>query len=630
MKWGIGFLGALLAVLSLGTPVSAQDIESAARLRGLSLPDAYYQRVQADPTAYQLPNGLFRTESGGQRVASRGEGIAKLAIILALFSDSEEPHISRDDIQASLFDGPTPYGTITEAYHEMSGGALTVTGEVFPWVRTSNTMDSIVGTGNGLGGDADLGSYLVEALTLTDPNVDFGEYDSDGPDGIPNSGDDDGIVDAVTFEFLEIAGSCGGPSIWPHRWSINGATGQGGPYVTDDPGANGSPIEINGYITQSVADCTGESVQSANVISHEYGHVLGLPDYYHPTGDGALGRRWVLGCWSLMAAGSWGCGPVADRAEPFGPTHMTARSKSVLGWIDWVDPGEVWNQEIFLDPILTSREALRIPLGAGDTEFLIAEYRVQEGFDAEIPAEGVLLIKQDTEASFRPDPTTIDPYNLTMLEQDGNRGLTRNSLEGGNRGEAGDAWGVNGVSRKLHAATAPQLLLSDGRTTSVTIHEISVENGRARIVLSTGETPLIVTPEAPLEVEAVKSFLRFIRIAGGRQPYTVTGNAPSTMTLSANGDEVFVGGFVTEAGPHDLTIRVQDAGGLISQDISVQLNTTPWNPVFEQIMQPFLLTDVDQLSPGEKHYIDQVGNDNGRYDVGDLRKWIRQNGTGGS
>ena len=257
-------------------PLEAQDIETLARIRGLELPLGYYERVREDPNAFTLPNGLFRTTPEG-RSASRTDRRADIPVILALFSDSEEPHISQEMIQTSLFDGPTGYGTITEAYLEFSRGALTVGGQVYPWVRTSLPIDSVVGTSNGLGDDAKLAWYLAEALDSIESEVDWTLYDSDGADGIPNSGDDDGIVDVVTFEYLEIAASCGGPSIWPHRWRMSGAAGA--PYVTDDIGVAGERIKIDGYITQGVSDCTGNNVQTANVISHEFGHVLGLPDY---------------------------------------------------------------------------------------------------------------------------------------------------------------------------------------------------------------------------------------------------------------------------------------------------------------------------------------------------------------
>ncbi len=36
-----------------------------------------------------------------------------------------------------------------------------------------------------------------DAVAAADPLVDFSQFDNDGPDGIPDSGDDDGVVDAL-------------------------------------------------------------------------------------------------------------------------------------------------------------------------------------------------------------------------------------------------------------------------------------------------------------------------------------------------------------------------------------------------------------------------------------------------
>jgi len=484
----IALLPACLVPLWDADPLLAQDIEAIAELRGLKLPPSYYSRVARDPGAFELPNELFQVNAQGQVETIRNiRGTHRLLVLPALFSDSEEPHITRDMIQASLFDGPAPRGTVTEAFTEMSRGALTVLGDVLPWVRTSRPMLEVLGTANGLGSDADLGPYFVEALQLVDSTTDFGLYDNDGPDNVPNSGDDNGFVDAMTFEFLEIAGSCGGPSIWPHRSGIAPRNG-GQPFTTDDARPGGGFVQIDGYIVQSASDCTGTEVQISNTIAHEFGHVLGLPDYYHPTASGgAVGRRWVLGCWELMAAGGWGCGPVPDEREVYGPSHLSARSKNVLGWLDFTEIGlgEVSHEEYVLDPVQTSGDALRIHLDEDGTEYLLVEYRAQIGFDADLPAEGVLIYHQDLSAARRPDPSSGNPYFLALLEQDDNDGLIRNSFEGGNRGEAGDAWGVGGVPDKLSSLTSPSTRLNDGSVTPVVFHSIVVENGRARITLST-------------------------------------------------------------------------------------------------------------------------------------------------
>jgi immune inhibitor A len=468
-------LGAVaLAATTACASLAAQDIEELARQRGIPLPAAYYDRVRVDPTAYQFSRALFNrtgvrpTVEGAAAAPLRtaSHGVVTLPVVLALFSDSPNPpQITRDMIDQSLFTGPAPRGTVTEAYLEMSRGALEVRGDVFDWVRSTLRMTDAVGASDGFGSDAQLGAYFTEALDAIDEGVDFALYDNDGPDGVANSGDDDGFVDVVTFEFLEVAASCGGPAIWPHRWTISGQRAAAGqpraPYVTNDHSVTGEAILVEDYITQSVADCTGQEVQDASTIAHEFGHALGLPDYYHPTasGIGPEGRRWVMGCWALMAGGSWGCGTLGGQRGAFGPTHMMAQSKYQLGWVDYFDVGEVWNEEVVLDPVQTSGIALRLPMGDEGTEYLIAEYRAHYGFDAQLPADGVIMYKLDETASRRPDPATGDPYFLTLLEQDGDRGLLRNDLEGGDRGVPGDAWGVDGVTSPLNAQTIPQLRL---------------------------------------------------------------------------------------------------------------------------------------------------------------------------
>jgi M6 family metalloprotease-like protein len=610
--------------LPAATSLQAQDIEAVAGMRGLTLPPAYYELVARDPTAFTLPNGLFASTSGVAARAVAVEGTKRMAVVPALFADSPEPYVSSDALRQALFDGPALRGTLTEAYLEMSRGQLRVTGEVTPWVRTSLTREEVVGTTMGLGGDARVGDYLIEALSLVDPNLDFGLYDNDGPDGQPNSGDDDGIVDAIAFEFLEIAASCGGPGIWPHLWGISPQNG-GEPFATDDLGPDQDPITIDAYIVQSAVDCAGVGIQDASVIAHEFGHVLGLPDYYHPTAEGgADGRRWVLGCWELMAAGSWGCGPHTAERDPFGPSHLSARSKNRVGWLQYVDVGAVRDHEVILAPVQKSGEALRVSLDDEGKEFLLLEYRSRAGFDAQLPAEGVMIYHQDFDGLLRPGPDSGLPYFLTVVEQDDNRGLLRNTFEGGNRGEAGDAWGVDGIDRKLNALTTPATTTNDGTASAVAIHSLTVDGGVARIRLSTARTPELVAPAEPLSVGLVTEFERRIRVAGGYMPFSLQASVPEGVSARAEQDDVVLSGAVADPGPFELALRVTDSRGASSSRLLVPLTAGAWLVGEDRLLQPFLETGATPLAAAELTYLDYVGNGNGVYDVGDLRAWLQR------
>jgi immune inhibitor A len=605
-------------------PAHGQDVEALSALRGIPLPAAYWDRVRADPDVFELPNGLFRMTPAGPQRASLLEGTARLPVVLALFADSREPHIAPEDVARSLFTGPAPLGTVTEYYEEISRGRFRLTGDVLPWVRTEVTMAEAVGDSRGLGGSARVRDYLIQALTAADERVDWTLYDNDGPDGRPNSGDDDGVVDAVAFEFLEIAASCGGPSIWPHRSAIANWNA-GSPFFTRDVGHDGVPIIVNGYIVQGATDCSGSVVQTAGTIAHEYGHVLGFPDYYHATVNTLPeNRRWILGCWELMAAGSWGCGRVTQR-EQFGPTHMMAPQKHALGWVELERvEGEVWNREYVLDPVQTSGRALVVPLDPSGTEELILEYRPRIGFDRHLPGEGVLITHRDMRGEVR--PRTGYRYRLRLLEADADDALIRTHAEGGNRGEAGDAFAADGTLRKLNAYTVPALRLNEtGGPTPVAIHSIDVSGGQARVRLSTGLTPRAFAPGGGLVTNVARPLAAGVLIAGGLMPYTVRGvsGAPEGVSAAALGDQLLLVGAPRAAGRFQVAVQLGDATG---SGFEVQLPVEVGEFFVEQarLLQPFLRSAEQPLFAEERAYLDQLGNANGAFDVGDVRAWLRR------
>lgn len=522
-----------LAFLALLLPASAKG-------QGIPAP-SFLDRLhrleeQGDPLRPR--RGWIARTARAMETSEALTGTLPVAVILALFADSPEPHVSAAEVQRALFDGPSPYGTASEFYAEASGGRFGLTGQVTPWIRTSLTMAEVVGSEAGLGEDARTEAYLFEAVAAADSLLDFTRFDNDGPDGIPNSGDDDGVADAVAIQFLEVAGSCGGPSIWPHRsrleyWSDSV------PFETDDIGAAGTPIIVSDYTTQGATDCGGVEVQNAATIAHELGHVLGLPDLYDRSrGLSPEERWWVLGCWSLMAAGSWGCGR-ADQGDWVRPTHFGAWEKEVLGWLSEVEVVKpALDLSFTLEPVRTAGRVLKIPLEPSaplsDGEYLLVEYRTKEGFDADLPVAGVLVYHVDPKVDGnQPCDSCPRIYRVGLLEADGNNSLRRNFLEGGNRGEAGDAWGVTGPG-SLTNNTDPSTRLNSGAPSPVTIYRIAVEEGQARVTLSSRAIP------------------------------------PGTL------------------------------------------------------LQEFLKTGLTPLTPEERAYLDSHGNGNGRYDVGDLRAYLRR------
>lgn len=626
--WRLSTASLLMAI----SPSSgaAQDMEAVAAMRGIPLPVGYHELVSEKPDFFEFPNiwkGRRSAAAGAPPVDPVG-GVFPIIVIPALFADSGTPVFTTDDIQRSLFDGPAPSGTITDFYRDASGGLLAINGVTAPWVRTSITMAEVVGTSAGLGPDSRVGEYLAEALSLADPGIDFGEFDNDGPDGIPNSGDDDGVVDAVTFEFNEVAGSCGGPAIWPHRSGLT--SWLGAPYTTGELRPDGTPVVVNGYIIQGTTDCSGTVLQTANVISHEFGHVLGLPDLYHPIdGIEPQNRRWVLGCWALMAAGSWGCGDTSASAAAFGPTHFSPWSKDRLGWIDWIDVEDVLDQEIILGGAQTSRNALRIPMDDLGREFLVVEFRPQVGFDGFLPVSGVLVYHWNLLGDMRPDRDSGVPYTFSLEEADGRSDLLITSTRGGNRGEASDAWGVDGRLGPINSLSVPSTRRDAlNQASTVTIHSITVEGENARVRVTTVATPtLLGLGELPTP-SLLQAYEGRARMAGGALPYTAVLDAgvPSTgLGASFDGEYLVIDGLPTQPGPVQLRVTVTD--GLDSEaEVVFDLVIGPFVVSDERLVQPFLLSGETPLTEAERNYLDSVGNGNGIFDIGDVRARLTEGG----
>ena len=472
---------AAAAIASGGEPAAAQDVEMAARARGVTLPAGYYERVRRDPDFFELRRGWRSRTSAAQSTTPveagtavlPGSGDLRMVVVMTLFADSPEPPFSTVVTQERLF-GQNPLGSLTDFYRENSGGRVTLTGSVLPWVRTGVSRARAVGTSMGLGEDARIGEYITDALRRVDGTTNFAQFDSDGPDGIPNSGDDDGYVDVAVIQYSDVDASCGGPGPWPHRSAIAEWTGL--PFRSNDLRPDGQPVLVDDYIMQSARSCDG-GVQGIPTIAHETGHAFGLPDFYDPAGGILPGqRRWVLGCWTLMAAGSWGCGDGATSGTVLRPSHMGAYEKQRLGWISETEAGGAATAFYTLAPVQTSGRSLRVPLRGGD-EYLLLEYRPAAGYDAGLPASGVLVYHVEPARPLRPCATCPRLYRVGLVEADGDGALVRNAAEGGNRGVAGDAFTG---ARVLNDGTAPSLRLNSGEPSNLAL-SIAVAGGQARI-----------------------------------------------------------------------------------------------------------------------------------------------------
>src|SRR5690349_19848549 len=169
----------IAVMMLLAASLHAQDIEVMAQQRGRTLPKAYYDRIREQPDAFELKAGWKTRLATAQLTGNALTGTLPIAIIPALFSDSDapEPIISTAALQSKLFSSTS--GTTVNAYYvETSHGKLHINGLVTDWAHTSLTRAEVVGDNFGLGENARVRDWIREAIANVDDKVDFTQFDN--------------------------------------------------------------------------------------------------------------------------------------------------------------------------------------------------------------------------------------------------------------------------------------------------------------------------------------------------------------------------------------------------------------------------------------------------------------------
>lgn len=652
-------------------------------------------------------------------------GAFHLPVIPIAYQDVAVPHPVAD-YQRILFSrnpGDRPY-TVTTYYEELSHNRISLDGVVFAAVRMDSVAAYYTDGCNGLsiGGLTScpsrpvhrMGAMLVAALDSISnrPGGDavWAPFDNDGPDGLPNSGDDDGVVDFVTFLQPEVGGECRSnvpPStgIWSHRFVIAGWTGS--PYVTKTlrRGAGGQLlpgqfIRVNDYTIQSeiggTTACDPTSIMAVGTVAHETGHAFGLPDLYDtraPT-EG-------IGGWGLMGSGNY--------SRPYSPASYDAWSLNSLGWatVDTLGTSRTvtTGARLLSDTIFYARTG-------NSQEYLLIENRQAVlsdtahmnpalpstcplfGFCAKTPGLLFWLIDQgQVNTGLLQNAVNTGPiHGVSLIQADG---LNQLRVPGSrNRGDRGDAYPGTSGNTSFSLLSNPSARDNFGSFLGFIVDRIEQLPGTAMRFRFTRRMPSVVQGLNGGQVR-VNDVLwdRFEEVVPGGDALHISADAVqliaggktrlSFLAWSPNGprDQVIVSNpakpdsfsasfsvehrlrlVTTGAGMVTATLQGDLSQGIfLQQHIPVRLTATPnpgyifvgWRqdtvataPVLDLVMRKgydlearfaseALIPPADaiadllgtaKLIPSQRAYLDDLGNRNGTYDVGDLLALFRRLG----
>jgi M6 family metalloprotease-like protein len=622
----------------------------------------------------------------------------RVPVLLVRFKDTDTTTSYAPAAYDSVLLGTTPpYGrpyTVRTLYSEMSHGLLTVKGVIIGWITLDSTNAWYAGPGtcDGLGSCGHVAQLIYKAVMHADSTgIDWGQFDNDGPDGIPNSGDDDGVVDLVWLIHPKPGAECNvNGDIWSHRWYYSGWTGS--PITTSSAAHNGGKILMDNYTIQSgvggMTGCDPRFIMAPGTIGHETGHGLALPDLYDTSQ-----RTEGIGEWGLMGSGNW--------SRPYSPSHMEAFSLARLGWITVL-------------PLTTSGTYQVGPIETGDTAFLVrptvpnprGEYFMLENRQALLADTAViakhggggLLVWHVDSAQYAQETLPFNYVNngpihgLALMEAAGDTGLNCTYPSACNdRGDAGDPYPgssnntvfgpLSNPSPKMNSnggfagfvvdsirqlapngamafrLTIGALTVVDASDTTALVRVDGAPVGVYRNVLAAGSTHTIAIDSAQLSGDARTQYQYVSWSDGGARSHTITVSATGATYVAQVAVQYLAQVAVLDGGSVSATRTIDPTNGtFLAAGDSVTLTATPaagqsflgWSgdttaggaALKLRMARPFTVTAIfaspadvvnellagsAPITPAALQLLDQLGNGNGRFDLGDLVAWLDRN-----
>ena len=591
------WLGLAVLVSGPGVAAAQQQLSPRWEIPGLDFHPNGVWRVRArsiararaallgrrDFSSLNAPLEQAPTVSGAPAVT----GTLLVPAILLRYKDTNLATL-RDTAQYSavLFGATPPPGrpyTVRTYYEELSRGLFSMQGRVLGWAALDSneaTYTGVAGScfGNPFGTSNCNGIFsasaivnmqdgMAEALAKVDSAsaIDWGQFDNDGPDGIPNSIDDDGFVDMAIFVHPAQDGACGGATnnhIWSHRYQLLA------PYVTTTPAHNGGFIKIRDYTFQSGVGgstaCDTSQIMPAGTAAHESGHGLGLPDLY----DLSFVTEGI-GEWGIMGSGNY--------ATPLSPARMEAWSLGELGWVTLAPVTVGGSYTLGPSPQSDSAFVVR-PTGTNPRgEYFLIENRQRLGSDSAMirvhcgrsnnppgcggglfiwHVDSVIAVDNGFRQGNQMNSLTI--HGLALEEADGLRQLWCDD-HGCNRGDGGDPYPGTSGNTVLSVGSVPGASMnSDSSFAGFAIDSIRqlVPNGAMAFRVRFGQPTVVAASDtaAQVQVDGVPlSVFRDLLDDG------------STHTLAVADTQVAAGGrtrFVFQSWSDGLPISHQISGSL--------------------------------------------------------------------
>ena len=383
-----------------------------AQRKNLTMPHKEFKPIQGKPA--------FGVGGSNADADVPALGTRKVPIILVEFQDKRFKNTREQIIQAML----TGNTSVQQYFKDQSNEKYDPDFEVFGIYTLSQNRQNYGGNDSS-GNDKGLGTMVTEACQMAAADgVSFNRFDT-------NSDSYCDVVIVIYAGVGEAQASYSVPSaVWPCNWNLQSAAyyGLGGNGAFRPSGSN---VFVNNFAVFNEvhgSNDNGSTIDGIGTFCHEFGHCLGLPDFY----DTNYGGHYGMGYWDIMDTGCYA-------NDTYTPVGYSAYEKNFMGWIDYVipNPGNYYTLPIWNQKNEETDKALFIQSDINGNEFFVIENRRQQGWDRYLPGQG-LLIHHITYSASRWQNNTPNNQNIqliTLMPAD-------NSLNSSS--ESGDTWPRNG------------------------------------------------------------------------------------------------------------------------------------------------------------------------------------------
>ena len=422
---------------------SAKD-NSFIKTQALTAPDAI-SRVSSDLQPTRAPQAPAESQA---TQAFPKTGSPKSLVILVEFSDNSFSIPSPQTAYSNLLNqvgysanGGT--GSAADYFKACTFGKFSPIFDVVGPFKLPQTLN-YYGVNDASGLDTNPRQMVIDACSMANNSVNFQDYDTDN----------NGIVDNVFIYYAGYNEAEYAPAntVWPHRWHLVNYA---------------SKFDLKSIYdyacTSELRGSTGTNMCGIGTFCHEFGHVLGLPDYYHTSEN-----KNTLKTWTIMDEGAYSnlgrTPPLYSAWDRFFLGYFTPEQKSAFSNLKLLPlyqgattPANTNNQSF----LFSATNHTLIGSAPSPAEFFMVEYRKKTGWDTYLPAEGMLIWHIDFLQSAWTANTPNDYGETTQTPTDHMRvylqPLSGTTTTPGTAFTTGDfsptLWNGNDIKRALTAIT---------------------------------------------------------------------------------------------------------------------------------------------------------------------------------